>query len=180
MARQEYAASLKWRAASLAISPLNPLSLCTPRHLNLCVQNALVDLCNLILGQDWLKAAVFSLRYLTAASWASYLVLTHANKVFKAELLVCHGVVGICVQHDEGERQQSHFPSLGNLRGGEGGSGGAPPQQLAQALHAALKQVGGLQVAVIVNEEGFSEENHIPTCKNVKCTCNAGDWKHSR
>ena len=41
-----------------------------------------------------------------AASWASYLVLTHADEVLKAELLVSHGVVSVCVQHDEGERQQ--------------------------------------------------------------------------
>ena len=50
------------RAAGLAISPPIRLSLCTPCHLNLCVQNALVDLRNLIFRQDWLKAAVFSLR----------------------------------------------------------------------------------------------------------------------
>ena len=48
---------------------------------------------------------------------------------------------------------QSHFPSLGSLGGGEGGGGGGPPQQLAQALHTALKQVGGLQVAVVVDEK---------------------------
>jgi len=36
------------------------------------------------------------MRSLTAACWASYLVLTHADKVFKAELLVGHGVVGVC------------------------------------------------------------------------------------
>ena len=46
------------------------------------------------------------MRSLTAACLASYLVLTHADEVFKAELLVSHGVVSVCIQHDEGERQQ--------------------------------------------------------------------------
>ena len=44
----------------------------------------------------------------------AYLRLAHAHKVISGELLVRHGVVSICVEHDEGKGQQ-----VGGVRCGE-------------------------------------------------------------
>lgn len=36
----------------------------------------------------------------------SHLILAHADEVLQGQLLVSHGVVGICIEHNERKRQQ--------------------------------------------------------------------------
>ena len=53
-----------------------------------------------------LKHAWLALVQEQQSTTVQYLVLTHADEDVQAELLVGHGVVGICVQHDECKGQK--------------------------------------------------------------------------
>lgn len=61
-----------------------------------------------------------------------YLILAHTDEVLKTELLVGHGVVGICIEHDESEGKQ-----IGAVRGLEG-TWVVLAVPLCKALHDAV------------------------------------------